>query len=222
MMSIAKWIDHTLLKVDATQEAIENLCREAVHYGTYAVCVNPRWVSVAREARRGSDVKVCTVVGFPLGATFESIILTETELAMAYGAEEIDMVMNVGALKSGDHRRVLSGLRRVTELAHASDGDVMVKVIVESAVLTREEKLLAASLVVESGADFLKTSTGFVVTPDLLGDVELFRNALPDGFPIKAAGGIRDYHTAKRLLDMGVVRIGTSSTQALVEGERAM
>ncbi len=217
-LSIAKWIDHTLLKVDASQADIERICEEAIQFGTYSVCVNPHWVSVANRALAGSSIKVCTVVGFPLGATYDSAVLVETELAMSHGAREIDMVMNVGAFKSGDYDKVLHGIKMVTDMAH-NWGDVTVKVIVESAVLTDEEKRTVASLVAQSGADYLKTSTGFLPNPDLLHDVKLFIEALPQGFPIKASGGIRDYQMAKALLDLGVARIGASSTAKIVEEE---
>ncbi|EPZ43135.1 deoxyribose-phosphate aldolase [Alicyclobacillus acidoterrestris] len=219
-MSIAKYIDHTLLKVDAGQPAIERLCREAIELGTFSVCVNPYWVPFANQALENSSVKVCTVVGFPLGATFDSTVLVETEQAISRGAREIDMVMNIGAFKSGDYDKVLSRMKLVTDMAH-NLGDITVKVIVESATLTDDEKRMAASLVVKSGADYLKTSTGFVSNPDLLGDVRLFVDALPQGFPIKAAGGIRDYQVAKALLDLGVARIGASSTAKIVEEEAA-
>jgi deoxyribose-phosphate aldolase len=214
-LSIAGYIDHTLLKVDANQADIERLCQEAVQYQTYSVCINPGWIATARSALTGSAVKICTVVGFPLGATFESAVLKETELAISSGAQEIDMVMNVGAVKSGDYRHALHGMRMVSDMVHGANG-VTVKVIVESAVLTDEEKRTVAALVVESGADYLKTSTGFVPNPNLLRDVQLFIQTLPKGFPVKASGGIRDYLTAKTLLDMGVSRIGTSSTAKII------
>ena len=218
-MSIAQYIDHTLLKVDATQTEIEQLCEEALALRTYSVCINPMWVSVAQSALAGSPIKVCTVVGFPLGATYTTAILAETDMAIRHGATEIDMVMNVGALKSGYDEQALDGMRLVSKMAHEA-GDIIVKVIVESAVLIDSEKRTAARPVVESGADFLKTSTGYVANPGLTGDVGLFVSVLPALFPIKAAGGIRNYETAKTLLDMGVARIGASSTVKIVEEER--
>lgn len=218
-MSIAKFIDNTLLKVDASQRAIEDLCSEAVTYETFAVCVNPGWVKTAYQVVKGSGVKVCSVVGFPLGATFDSVILSESELALAHGAEEIDMVMNVGAIKSGEYNRALQTMKMVSELVHGTLSHGIVKVIVESVALTLEEKKLVAALVVDSGADFLKTSTGFIPNPHLVDDVAYFLETLPAGFKIKAAGGIRDYDTAKRFVDMGVSRIGTSSAKIIVEGE---
>jgi len=217
-LPIAQWIDHTLLKVDASQSQIENLCNESIQYQTYSVCVNPQWIPVAYKMLQGTPIKKCTVIGFPLGSTFLSTLLIETEMAIMSGADEIDMVINVGALKSGDSKRVLNEMKIVTELAHTRN--VLVKIIVESVVLTLDEKIHAAHLVVESGADFLKTSTGFVSNPNLVDDVKLFLRILPEGFKIKASGGIHDYSTAIRLLNMGVQRIGTSSTVKIIEEEQ--
>ncbi len=219
-MSISKYIDHTLLKVDTTREDIQRICMEAKHYETYSVCVNPLWVSTAHRLLVASNVKVCSVVGFPLGATFDSAVLSETELAIANGANEIDMVMNIGEFKSGNYKPVTLGIQSVAKLAHSINPDIIVKVIVESAVLTELEKKTAADIVANSDADFLKTSTGFVPNDHLLDDVKLFLQVLPAGFKVKAAGGIRSYKVAKELIDLGVSRIGASSTKLIIEEEK--
>ncbi len=219
-MSISKYIDHTLLKVDATREDIQRICQEAKCFETYSVCVNPVWVPTAHQMLEATGVKVCSVVGFPLGASFDSTILSETELAIANGADEIDMVMNVGEFKSGNYQRVTSGIQSVAKLAHGINTDIIVKVIVESAVLTEQEKKTVASIVAGTGADFLKTSTGFVPNDHLLDDVKLFLQVLPSGFKVKAAGGIRSYKLAKELIDLGVSRIGASSTKRIIEEEK--
>ena len=218
-MSVAQKIDHTLLKVDATRTEIEQLCEEAIQFKTFSVCINPVWVSLAHSLLRNTQVKVCSVVGFPLGATLDSVILAETEMVLTQGASEIDMVMNVSKFKSGDYNRVATGIQLVSNFAHAFRPETIVKVIVESAVLTEEEKRTAASMVVDSGADFLKTSTGYIPNPALIDDVALFKKVLPDEFRIKAAGGIRSYEMVKVLLDMGVNRIGASSTRKIIEEE---
>lgn len=220
-MSIAQYIDHTLLKVNAAKSDIEKICQEAIEYKVYSVCVNPFWVKTAYQNLKKTGIKTCSVVGFPLGSTNTSVTLAETELAIAHGAREIDMVMNVGAFKSGDYSRVFEGIVAVTKLAHMINPDVLVKVIVESAVLTDEEKKTVASLVVNAGADFLKTSTGFVKNDHLLEDVKLFLDVLPKGFKVKAAGGIHTYEMAKQLIDLGVARIGASSTKQLLAEEAA-
>jgi deoxyribose-phosphate aldolase len=218
-MSIAKWIDHTLLKVDAGEEDIRRLCQEAVDLGTYSVCINPHWVTTASKHLQGTDIKVCTVVGFPLGSTYPSVKLHEAETALAHGAQEIDMVMNVGLFKSGDYRRVCTEIQSLCALVHGMDSGYVVKVIVESVVLSDDEKENVSKMVADSGADFLKTSTGFVANDHLLDDVRLFIAALPKGFKVKAAGGIRAYKTAQQLLDLGVSRIGASSTGKIVQEE---
>lgn len=220
-MSIASIIDHTLLKVNASEQDIKNLCQEAVEFGTYSVCVNPSWVKTAYESLKNSSVKVCTVVGFPLGASYDSTILGETELAIANGAKEIDMVMNVGAFKSGKYKEVEKSIQNVANFAHSLGEDIIVKVIVESAVLTDEEKDRIARIILnETSADFLKTSTGFVPNDHLVQDVSLFANILKGQKKIKAAGGIRTYGTAKQLVEAGATRIGASSTKKIVAEER--
>lgn len=220
-MSIASIIDHTLLKVDATEKDIKRLCEEAVTFNTFSVCVNPTWVKTAFEALKDSSVKVCTVVGFPLGASFNSTVLTETELAIVNGAKEVDMVMNVGAFKSGKYKEVEQSIQNVANFAHSFDPDIVVKVIVESAVLTDEEKERIAKIILnETNADFLKTSTGFVPNDHLVQDVAFFSKILNSEVAIKAAGGIRTYEMAKQLVEAGATRIGASATMKIVEEER--
>ncbi|GEO27541.1 deoxyribose-phosphate aldolase [Alicyclobacillus acidoterrestris] len=220
---ISKLIDHTLLKVDTSQADIIQLCEEALQYGTYSVCVNPMWVSLAKMRLLDSQVKVCTVIGFPLSATYESVALVEAELALMSGASELDVVLNVGALKSGDYYRVSTQLKTIVNaIRNVQMQDTVIKVIVESAVLNEREKKLAAEIVVASGADYLKTSTGFIPNPHLEDDVRFFKSVLPPDFKIKASGGIRDYQTARKLVDLGVERIGTSSTKQIIEQERVL
>lgn len=222
-MSIASIIDHTLLKVNASEQDIKNLCREAVEFGTYSVCVNPSWVKTAYESLKNSQVKVCTVVGFPLGASYDSTVLGETELAIVNGAKEIDMVMNVGAFKSGQYKEVEQSIQNLTNFAHSFGDDIIVKVIVESAVLTDEEKDRIARIILnETSADFLKTSTGFVPNDHLVQDVLLFANILKGKKKIKAAGGIRTYEMARQLVEAGATRIGASSTKKIVAEECAI
>lgn len=220
-MSIAKWIDHTLLKVDSRYEDITHLCQEAIDLGAYAVCVNPYWVATVHEYLDGTGINTCSVVGFPLGATYPAVKLQEAELTLAHGAEEIDMVMNVGLFKSGDYQRVLAEVRDLSTLVHGIDSSYLVKVIVESAVLSVDEKKRVGALVADSGADFLKTATGFVGNDRLVEDVKFFLDVLPQGFKVKAAGGIREYKVARQLIDLGVSRIGASATRKIVEEERA-
>jgi deoxyribose-phosphate aldolase len=178
-------------------------------------------VATVHEYLKGTGIKTCSVVGFPLGSTYPSVKLQEAEIALAHGAEEIDMVMNVGLFKSGDYQRVFSEVRDLSTLVHGIDSSYLVKVIVESAVLSVDEKKRVGALVADSGADFLKTSTGFVGNDHLVEDVKFFLNVLPKGFKVKAAGGIREYKVAKQLIDLGVSRIGASSTRKIVEEERA-
>lgn len=219
-MSIASIIDHTLLKVDATEQDIKRLCEEAVNFGTYSVCVNPAWVKTAYDSLKDSSVKVCTVVGFPLGASFTSTALGETELAIVNGAREIDMVMNVGAFKSGKYKEVEKSIQNLSNFAHSFSQDIIVKVIVESAVLTDEEKEIIAKIILnETSADFLKTSTGFVPNDHLVHDVLLFANILKGEVDIKAAGGIRSYEMARQLAEAGATRLGASATKKIVEEE---
>lgn len=206
-MNLNKMIDHTLLKPEATKEMIENLCREAKEFDFKSVCVNPYWVSTAYEELRDSDVLVCTVVGFPLGATTKETKFFETDFAVQEGADEIDMVINVGALKSKQYDVVLEDIKSVVQAANGRT----VKVIIETCLLTDEEKVKACELSKEAGANFVKTSTGFSTTGANVEDVELMRSIVGDALEVKASGGIRDLDTALKMIEAGATRLGVSA-----------
>lgn len=206
-MNLNKMIDHTLLKPEATKEMIENLCREAKEYDFKSVCVNPYWVSTAYEELRDSDVLVCTVVGFPLGATTKETKFFETDFAVQEGADEIDMVINVGALKSKQYDVVLEDIKSVVQAANGRT----VKVIIETCLLTDEEKVKACELSKEAGANFVKTSTGFSTAGANVEDVELMRSIVGDALEVKASGGIRDLDTALKMIEAGATRLGVSA-----------
>lgn len=212
---IAKLIDHTLLKPDATKDDIQRLCEEAKKYGFWSVCVNPTYVSLATNILGETHVRVCSVVGFPIGANKPEVKAFEAERAINDGAHEIDMVINVGALKSRDYELVKEDIREVVECAKARK-DTVVKVIIETGLLTDDEKVLACKLVKESGADFVKTSTGFNAPGANAYDVKLLRSAVGSNFGVKASGGIRTYCDAEKLIEAGANRIGTSSGVAIM------
>lgn len=211
---LAKMIDHTELKPSATHEKIEKLCKEALTYNFATVCVNPFHVSRAAELLRNSDVKVCCVVGFPLGATTSEVKAFETRNAIENGAQEIDMVINIGALRSKDYELVKKDIEAVVEAAQGA----IVKVIIETGFLTDEEKVKACKLAKEAGASFVKTSTGFGPMGALPSDVKLMRKAVGDEMYVKAAGGIRDFRSALRLIQAGADRLGTSASIPIIEG----
>ncbi len=213
---LAKLVDHTLLKPGATKDDVKRLCEEAKKYGFWSVCVNPTYVSLATDILGETDVKVCSVVGFPLGANTPEVKALEAERAVNDGASEIDMVLNVGALKSRDYRLVKEDIRKVVESAKARKNTV-VKVIIEAGLLTEDEKVLACRLVKESGADFVKTSTGFNAPGATVEDVKLMRSVVGSDFGVKASGGIRTYRDAAKLVEAGANRIGTSSGVAIIE-----
>lgn len=213
--ALARRIDHTLLKADATQEQIEKLCREAREHGFATVCVNPYWVKLCAQLLAGSETAVCTVAGFPLGATPPEVKAYEAARAVADGATEVDMVMNVGALKSGDHRLVARDVAGVVEASHA--GGARVKVIIEAALLTDEEKVKACVIARAAGADYVKTSTGFGPGGATAADVALMRRVVGPGMGVKAAGGVRDLESAKAMLEAGADRIGASVGVKIVE-----
>ena len=214
---LAKLIDHTLLKPDAEKADIKRLCEEAKKYGFWSVCVNPTYVSVATDILGETDVKVCSVVGFPLGANTPEMKALEAEKAINDGASEIDMVINIGALKSRDYEIVKRDIREVVEHSKARK-DTVVKVIIETGLLTEEEKVKASRLVKESGADFVKTSTGFNAPGANVHDVKLIRETVGPDFGLKASVGVRTYHDAIKLIEAGANRIGTSSGIAIVGG----
>ncbi len=213
-MNIARMIDHTLLKPDATPQQIAQICAEAREYGFAAVCVNPVHVVQAAALLSGSATVVCSVAGFPLGATSTAVKVFETRQAIADGAREIDMVISIGHLKNGDNDHVLNDIRSVVEAAHT--GGAICKVIIETALLTDEEKRRACLLAVEAGADFVKTSTGFASGGATVEDVALMHSVAGDRARIKAAGGIRTLADAHAMIAAGATRIGTSSGVAIV------
>lgn len=206
-MDIAKYIDYTLLKATATPADIERLCKEALEYGFYSVCVNSGYVPLAAEQLKGSKVKVCTVVGFPLGAMSTQAKLYETSVALSQGAQEIDMVLNVGLFLSGNVAKVLDEIA----LLKQETGDRVLKVIIETCYLNDEQKRLASQVCVDAGADFVKTSTGFGTGGATLADVQLIREIVGNRAKIKASGGIRDKQTALQYISLGVDRIGASA-----------
>lgn len=211
---LAAFIDHTLLKPDATTSQIEKLCAEAREHRFFSVCVNGSWVAVARHFLDGSDVKVASVVGFPLGAMCSDAKRFETEAAIDDGAHEIDVVLNVARLKDGDDKYVL---RELTDVVEAAD-ERTVKVILETCLLTDAEKVRACKIVVESGAHFVKTSTGFSTGGATIADVKLMRATVGPKFGVKASGGIRDAKTAAAMIEAGATRLGVSAGVAIVKG----
>lgn len=214
---IARYIDHTLLKPNATRDEIVKLCEEAKEYSFASVCINPAYVPLAAQLLQGTPVKVCTVIGFPLGATSAFVKATETRDAIANGANEIDMVINVGALKSKDYELVKQDISRVVEAACGNT----VKVILETSLLTDEEKVKACELSKLAGADFVKTSTGFSTGGATLEDICLMRQTVGPHMGVKASGGIRDTETAINMIQLGATRIGASASVGIVKGETA-
>jgi deoxyribose-phosphate aldolase len=212
---VAGYIDHTLLKPEATRDEIEKLCQEARAFNFASVCVNPTWVKECAYNLRGSQVKVCAVVGFPLGATLADVKAYETRRAVFDGATEIDMVINIGALKSGDDATVKRDIAAVVDAAH--EGCAIVKVIIETALLTDEEKVRACLLAKESGADFVKTSTGFSKGGATVADIELMRRAVGSEVGVKAAGGVKDLASAREMIAAGATRIGASAGVKIVQ-----
>ncbi len=205
---VARYIDHTLLKPDATRDEILKVCEEGVWYGFASVCINPVWVREAACALRGSGVKVCTVIGFPLGANAPDTKSYEARRAIFDGASELDMVINVGALKSGDHDLVSRDIRGIVEVAH--EVGFICKVIIETALLTDDEKVSACLIAKEAGADFVKTSTGFSTGGATAADVALMRRAVGGQMGVKASGGVRDLKQAQEMIRAGATRIGAS------------
>jgi deoxyribose-phosphate aldolase len=212
---IASMIDHTLLKADAHRDEVIKLCDEAKKYKFATVCVNPFWVPVAVQELRGSGVGITTVVGFPLGSNSVTVKATETRDAIASGATEIDMVLNIGALKSGDLDVVESDIR---EVALACKGKALLKVIIETCYLTDDEKKLTAQICKSAGADYVKTSTGFGPSGATLADIQLIRKTVGSDMGIKASGGVKNLNFALQLIEAGATRLGTSSGIALLSG----
>ena len=215
-MNLAKLIDHTLLKPDATKEQIQSLTADAKKYGFASVCVNPTWVSLAAHELQGTDVKVCTVIGFPLGATTTAVKVFETKDAITHGATEVDMVIAIGRLKAGENSTVENDIRAVVE---AAQGKALVKVIIEACLLTDQEKVKACQLAVQAGADFVKTSTGFSIGGATAADVALMRKTVGNNVGVKASGGIRGKQDLDTMVSAGANRIGASSGVKIVQGE---
>jgi len=210
---LAKYVDHTILKPDATRSQVEALCAEAARYGFASVCVNGCWVALCAKKLRGTGVKVCAVVGFPLGAMDSRAKGFETRCAVENGADEIDMVLNVGALKSGDLKLVEEDIRSVLRACRQT---TTLKVILECCLLTDEEKVTACTIVKKVGAHFVKTSTGFSKSGATEQDVALMRRTVGPGMGVKAAGGIRDTGTAQAMIRAGATRIGASASVAII------
>lgn len=213
--NLAAMIDHTLLKPEATQAHIEQLCAQARRYRFAAVCVNPTWVSLCARLLADSPVKVCTVIGFPLGATLPQVKGYETKRALADGASEVDMVINLGALKSQDYKLVLRDIKAVVRPAHT--GGALVKVIIETALLTDAEKVIACQLAQQAGADYVKTSTGFGPGGATPQDVALMRHTVGTALGVKAAGGIRTWQDALKMIEAGATRIGASASANIIQ-----
>ena len=211
---LARYIDHTLLKPEATPDQITKLCEEAKEYSFASVCVNPTNVALAAKLLKGSVVKVCTVIGFPLGANTSFVKAAETRDAVANGATEIDMVINVGALKAKNYDQVEKDIEAVVEAA----GDNLVKVIIETCLLTDEEKVKACELSKKAGADFVKTSTGFNKSGATPEDIALMRKTVGEKMGVKASGGVRDTEAALAMIENGATRIGASASIAILNG----
>lgn len=209
-------IDHTILKANASEEDVLKIIEEAKKYEFFSVCVNPYWVALAHEKLAGTKVSTCTVIGFPLGANTSEVKAYETKDAIANGADEVDMVLNVGAMKSKQYKKVLKDIQAVVQ---AADGKALVKVIIETALLTDEEKIKACEMAKEAGADFVKTSTGFSTGGATVEDVKLMRSTVGPDMGVKASGGIHNKEEAQAMVDAGATRIGTSAGVAIMDGE---
>jgi len=213
-----KYIDHTVLKPDTTQVGVQKIIDEAIKYDFMSVCINPTWVKFAKDQLADTDVKVCTVIGFPLGANTAEVKGYETEDAIKNGADEVDMVINIGALKSGQYKTVLNDIKAVVD---AAAGKALTKVIIETCLLTDEEKVKACELAKEAGADFVKTSTGFSTGGATVEDIALMRKTVGEKMGVKASGGIYSADDANAMIAVGATRIGTSAGVAIVTGAQA-
>lgn len=213
-MKYEKYFDHTILKPEADREAVIQLCKEALAHDFASVCVNQYRTSLVAEMLKGSDIKVCTVVGFPLGAVSTEVKVFETKAAIKDGAQEIDMVLNIGALKDQNYDYVLNDIAAVKE---ACGEQAALKVILETCLLTEDEKRKACALAVEAKADFVKTSTGFSTGGATVEDIALMRECVGKRAKVKASGGIRDYAAAQKMIEAGADRLGTSATVKIIE-----
>ena len=218
-MNLAQYIDHTLLKPEATLSQIEKLCQEAKENNFFSVCVNSYFVKACAQILAGSNVKVCTVVGFPLGASTMETKRFEAMKAIAEGAKEIDMVLNISAAKSGNWQYVLDDMSSLAQVCHQQGA--ILKVILETCLLTQEEKRMACELAVKAGVDFVKTSTGFSTAGATIEDIKLMRSIVGPQMGVKASGGIRNTETAKAMIEAGATRLGTSASVDIVKGLNA-
>ncbi len=216
-MKIEQYIDHTLLKPQASEEEIIKICAEAREYGFASVCVNAYYTSLVRRELEGTNVKTCVVVGFPLGATTKEVKAFETKQAIENGAQEVDMVVNVGAIKSNKYEIVKEDIKAVVD---AANGNALVKVILETCLLTDEEKVKACQIAKEVGADFVKTSTGFSTGGATVHDIKLMRETVGKEMGVKASGAVRTTEDAKAVIEAGASRIGASSSIAIVQGTK--
>ena len=213
MKAISKMIDHTLLKPDATRNEIIKLCNEAVEYGFYSVCINPSYVKLAKDKLKGTDVKIATVIGFPLGSTTLEVKAFEARESIKNGAHELDMVINIGALKDKEY---YLGEKEIAAVVNEANGKALVKVIIETCLLNKEEIIKACEIAKKAGADFVKTSTGFSTGGATVEDVQLMRKVVGESMGVKASGGIRDYDTAIKMINAGANRIGASASVKIV------
>jgi len=216
MENVASYIDHTLLNADATDAQVQKLCLEAKEYNFKTVCIQPFWIDYAKDLLLGTEVGITTVIGFPLGANQTQTKVFEAKQAMESGATDVDMVLNIGALKSEDYTSVSNDIKAVVD---AAAGRAIVKVIIETALLSKNEKIRACEIAKKAGADFVKTSTGFSTGGATLEDVKLMRATVGPEMGVKASGGVRSYEDAAAMIDAGATRIGASSGIAIVEGE---
>ena len=215
--NIAKMIDHTVLKAFSTREDVIKVCKEAKEYGFFSVCINPTHIELAKKELEGSTVKVCTVIGFPLGANTSEVKAFETKDAIAKGAHEVDMVINIGALKDKNYDLVYNDIKAVVD---AANKDALVKVIIETCYLTDEEKKIACELSVKAGADYVKTSTGFGTSGSTPEDIKLMRDVVGPTIGVKASGGVRTTEDAIKVIDAGASRIGASASISIATGEK--
>ncbi|MCL2858846.1 MAG: deoxyribose-phosphate aldolase [Streptococcaceae bacterium] len=214
-MKLNKFIDHTVLKADTPKATVQQIIDEAKKYDFMSVCLNPTWVKFATQELKDSDVKVCTVIGFPLGANTSSLKAYEAQEAVANGADEIDMVINIGAAKSGDWELVQSDIKAVND----AKGTALLKVIIETSLLTDEEKVKACQAAQAAGADFVKTSTGFSTGGATVADVKLMRQTVGDSMGVKASGGVHNAEEAIAMIETGATRLGVSAGVAIMEGQ---
>jgi deoxyribose-phosphate aldolase len=213
-MEISKYIDHTILKPDATIEEVKKVCSEAKQYNFASVCINPYYAKLVSKELAGTEVKTCVVIGFPLGANNKEVKAFEATNAVANGAQEVDMVINISALKDKEYDVVEEDIK---EVVNCVKGKAVVKVIIECCLLTKEEKVMACKLSLKAGADFVKTSTGFSTSGATIEDVKLMRETVGENVGVKAAGGIRDYKTTMEMINAGASRIGASAGIAIVK-----